>query len=375
LTTLAASLLAVLSIYLILYCASLVILKPIIKYWNVTAVAFRPIVNSAMLIIYVMSPFNAYEALILHVNIVRYFALSVGLPTAILAVTLMLVPVLCQVGMVDCETVGRWFLIRSFALALATSYITSLIIWLTLGKPSIGTSIYMEFTLASAIYVTLYSTAALLKRLLEQPRSLRHPLMRFVTLIVLSLLVVIIVGVVYLALNLLPPTPTPPHIIGLVLTVTILAGYLTRHGQARLVFWIVSVLFVIGLDIYLYIYYPKEIGPEIFTGILIAVVTIAPFIYRRWVAVPILRIEVPEITGGRKPTLTTRNPPLLCTCSLNQQRFTKLLPEVHQLPIYQDIGYLRLRVRNTGLAAAEKCVFQVKITRWPSNCPINCHAE
>ena len=152
---LAASLLAVLFIYLILYCASLVILKPIIGQWNATAVAFRPIVNSAMLIIYVTSPFNAYEALMLHVGIVRYFALSVCLPTVILALVLMLVPVLCQVGIVDCEAVGRWFLIRSFALALATSYITSLITWLTLGKPGIGTSIYTEFTLASAIYVTL----------------------------------------------------------------------------------------------------------------------------------------------------------------------------------------------------------------------------
>jgi fatty acid desaturase len=86
----------------------------------------------------------------------------------------------------------------------------------------------MEFTLASAIYVTLYSTAALLKQLLKQPRSLRHPLMRFITLIVLLLLVVIIVGVAYLTLNLLPPTP--PHIIGLVPTVTILTGYhVTRH--------------------------------------------------------------------------------------------------------------------------------------------------
>jgi len=104
---LAVSLLAVLFIYLILYCASLVILKPIIGYWgNATTVAFRPIVNSAMLIIYVTSPFNAYEALMLHVGIVRYFALSVCLPTAILALVLMLVPVLCQVGIVDCEAVG-----------------------------------------------------------------------------------------------------------------------------------------------------------------------------------------------------------------------------------------------------------------------------
>jgi len=162
----------------------------------VTAVAFRPIVNSAMLVIYVTSPFNAYEALILHVNIVRYFALSVCLPTVILAVILVFVLIWCWVGIVDCESAGGLFLIHSFALALATSYITSLIIWLTLGKPSIGTSIYMEFTLASAIYVTLYSTAALLKRL----RSLRHFPMRFITLTVLPLLVVM--------------TPSPPLRVG-----------------------------------------------------------------------------------------------------------------------------------------------------------------
>ena len=170
--------------------------------------------------------FNAYEALILHVGIFQYFALSVFLPTAILASVLMLVPVLCQVGIVDCEAVGRLFLIHSFALALATSYIMSLITWLTLGKPGIGTS-YTEFTLASAIYVTLYSTAALLKR----RRSLRHPHMRFVTLIVLSLLVVIIVSIAYSTPKLLPPTP--PHIIGLVPTVTILTRYHVTRRKAK----------------------------------------------------------------------------------------------------------------------------------------------
>jgi len=128
-------------------------------------------------------------------------------------------------------TVGGLFLIHSFALALATSYITSLVTWFTLGKPGIGTSIYTEFTLASAIYVTLYSTAALLKRL----RSLRCPLMRLVTLIVLllSVSIVIIVSVAYSMFKLLPPTP--PHLIGLVLTVTILTGYhvTRRKAEAR----------------------------------------------------------------------------------------------------------------------------------------------
>jgi hypothetical protein len=225
--------------------------------------------------------------------------------------------------------------------------------------------------LALAAYAALYLVMTLLRR----PRHLRRLPTRRV-IMVLSLLVVVAVGIVYLIYKFLPLTL--PHLIGLILTVIILTRYLTRHnGQARLIIWIASILIVIGLDVYLYIYYPKIVGPEVFTGVLIAVVTIAPFTYRRWIAVPILRIEVPEIIESRKPILTTVNPPSPCICSLIKQRITKLLPEVHQLPIYpihQDIGYLRLRVRNTGLAAAEGCVFQVKIARWPSNCPANCHA-
>jgi len=247
-------LLVVVIIYLALYLASLVILKPIIGYWsNATAVAFRPIFNSAMLIIYLTSPFNAYEALILHYPPWLYFIYTVVTPAVVLAlilvivqrlcqvilvivqrlcqVILVIVQRLCQVGMADCVTVGGLFLIHSFALALATSYITSLVTWFTLGKPGIGTSIYTEFTLASAIYVTLYSTTELLKRL----RSLRCPLMRLVTLIVLllSVSIVIIVSVAYSMFKLLPPTP--PHLIGLVLTVTILTGYhvTRRKAEAR----------------------------------------------------------------------------------------------------------------------------------------------
>jgi len=118
-----------------------------------------------------------------------------------------------------------------------------------------------------------------------------------------------------------------------------IADWFINTGWKRLAIWLIIIVFLpIVVDV-LYIY---KFGPEVFTGVLIAVVTIAPFLYRRIVDVPILRIEVPGITGGRKPTLNTMNPPLLCICSLNQQRFTKLLPEVHQLPIYQDIGYLSL---------------------------------
>jgi hypothetical protein len=151
--------------------------------------------------------------------------------------------------------------------------------------------------------------------------------------------------------------------------------WLVDTGLGRLVIWIMTVIGLIAVNTLLYYY--KSIEPEVFTGILIAVVTVAPFIYQGFVAVPILSIEVPrsEIqeyeTGegkkdveedNRKPVLVTIPAP--CTCQGQ--------PQAQQMPIQQEIGYLRLRVRNRGLVAAKDCVFQVKIIEWP--CPEGCHA-
>ncbi|MFP3287720.1 MAG: hypothetical protein RXP86_10715 [Acidilobus sp.] len=150
--------------------------------------------------------------------------------------------------------------------------------------------------------------------------------------------------------------------------------WLVDTGLGRLVIWIMTVIGLIAVNTLLYYY--KSIEPEVFTGILIAVVTVAPFIYQGFVAVPILSIEVPrsEIqeydTGegkkdveadSRKPTLDVepalyRKPTYRAPCGC---------AEAHR------IGYLRLRVRNRGLVAAEDCVFQVKIIEWP--CPEECH--
>ena len=266
-------------VYAVLYWASLAIIpKSLITYWtSVKAIEFRPILNYQMFIIWLTSPFNAYEALVLHYPPWLYFIATVVMPTVILALILMPVLRLCREGIVHYVTVGRSFLTHSFALAIATSYITSLITWLALGKPGIGTSIYTVFMLASAAYVALYLMTLLKGPLRRLPT--RHVIM------VLSLLVVVVVDIAYSIYKFLPPTT--PHLIGLVLTVTLLTGYFTRHiGQARLIFWILIVIFVIGFDIYLYIRYPKIVGPEVFTGVLIAVVTIAPFLYRRIVDAP-----------------------------------------------------------------------------------------
>jgi hypothetical protein len=156
--------------------------------------------------------------------------------------------------------------------------------------------------------------------------------------------------------------------------------FINNAGWIRFTIWLAIILFAIGLDIYLYIRYPKIVGPEIFTGVLIAVVTIAPFLYRRIADVPILRIEVPEEGVIKKPILVTLNLPQACLCPAQQPQQTQQQAQqppqqqVQQQQVRQEVGYLRLRVRNTGLAAAEECVFQVRIVGWPSNCPANCHA-
>jgi len=145
-------------------------------------------------------------------------------------------------------------------------------------------------------------------------------------------------------------------------------------GLGRLVIWIAIVIILIVVDILLYYY--KSIGPEVFTGILIAVVTVAPFIYQGFVAVPILSIEVPrsEIqeydTGeGKKDVEADSRKPTLDVEPALYRKPTDRAPcgcvRAHR------IGYLRLRVRNRGLVAAEDCVFQVKIIEWP--CPEGCH--
>ena len=142
--------------------------------------------------------------------------------------------------------------------------------------------------------------------------------------------------------------------------------FINNAGWIRFTIWLAFVFIAIGLDTYLYLHRIFITEPEIFTGVLIAVVTIAPFFYREFVAAPILMIEVPEENVVRKPEFITYSPPCLCPAQQPQQT-------QQQVPA-QLIGYLRLRVRNTGLAAAEKCVFQVRIVEWPSNCPANCHA-
>jgi len=228
------SLLAVLLTYTALYWASLAIIpKPLIAYWaSVNTTGLRPILNCQMLIIYLTSPFNAYESLMFHYPPWLYFIESVVVPTVVLA-TEVIITLWTSEYVLGRVVLSESFLTQSSALAIASSYATSLIAWVGGGKPSIGTSIYTEYVFAATIYVAIMSARDLPRRLVVSRNTLARVYMgAVITAIAMPALVA-----AYLATELLlkPPIPTT-HIVGLIPTVTLLVIYhklVTRNKAQR----------------------------------------------------------------------------------------------------------------------------------------------
>jgi hypothetical protein len=227
------SLLAVLLTYTALYWASLAIIpKPLITYWaSVNTTGLRPILNIPMLIIYLTSPFNAYEALMFHYPPWLYLIESVVVPTVILA-TEVIIALWTSEYVLGREILSESFLIQSSALALASSYMTSLIAWVGGGKPSIGTSIYTEYVFAATVYVAVVSAWDLLRRLMAS----RNTLARVYVGAVITAIAMPALVAAYLAAELLfkPPIPTT-HIAGLIPTVTLIVTHhkLTTTNKAQ----------------------------------------------------------------------------------------------------------------------------------------------
>ncbi len=228
------SLIAVLLTYAALYWASLVIVpKPLIAYWaSVRAIGFRPVLNCQMLIIYLTSPFNAYESLMFHYPPWLYFVESVVVPTAILA-TEVIIALWASEYVLGREILSESFLTQSSALAIASSYATSLIAWVGGGKPSIGTSIYTEYMLAATIYVAIMSTRDLPRRLVVSKNTLARV---YVGAVITAIAMPALVAA-YLAAELLFKSPIPTtHIVGLIPTVTLIVTHhklVTRNKAQR----------------------------------------------------------------------------------------------------------------------------------------------
>jgi len=217
------SLLAVLLTYTALYWASLAIIpKPLITYWAlVNTIGLRPILDMPMLIIYLTSPFNAYESLIFHYPPWSYLIESVIVPTVILA-TEVIIALWASEYVLGRVILSELFLTQSFALAIASSYITSLIAWVGGGKPSIGTSIYTEYMFAATVYVAVVSAWDLPRQLMASKNT---PARVYVGAVITAIAMPALVSA-YLATELLlkPPIPST-HIVGLIPTVTLLVIY------------------------------------------------------------------------------------------------------------------------------------------------------
>ncbi len=215
-----ASLLAVLLTYTALYWASLVIVpRSLIVYWaSVNTTGLRPVLDMPMLIIYLTSPFNAYESLMFHYPPWLYLIESVIVPTVILA-TEVIIALWTSEYVLRREILSESFLTQSSALAIASSYMTSLIAWIGGGKPSIGTSIYTEYVFAATVYVAIMSMRGLPRRLVVSKSTLARV---YVGAVITAIAMPALVAA-YLATELLfkPPIPTT-HIAGLIPTTTLL---------------------------------------------------------------------------------------------------------------------------------------------------------
>ena len=227
------SLLAVLLAYTALYWASLAIVpRSLIDYWaSVNATGLRPVLNMPMLIIYLTSPFNAYESLMFHYPPWLYFIESVVVPTVVLAAEV-IIALWASEYVLGRVVLSESFLIQSSALAFVASYITSLIAWVGGGKPSIGTSIYTEYVFAATVYVAIMSARDLPRRLVAS----RGVLARVYVGAVITAIAMPALVAAYLAAELLfkPPIPAT-HIVGLIPTVTLIVTHhkLTTKNKAQ----------------------------------------------------------------------------------------------------------------------------------------------
>ena len=234
---------AVLLTYLALYLASPIVTSPFIAYWaNAKPTMLKPIINTPMLITYLTSPFNAYEAKIIRTNPLRLYMTGVLAPTVLLTAITVIVKFTEDEGVTHGKVVSDAFLLHSSALAFVASYATSLIIWLIYGKPSIGISIYTEYTLASTAYATILTTHASIKRLKKtgnsRMRTTKAPtytaLLTYLYLALVMALLILLALVTFLTVRILPPTV--PHMVGLTFTITMLMEYhkqMHRHNKNK----------------------------------------------------------------------------------------------------------------------------------------------
>ena len=156
----AAVTLAFVALYLAAYWGSLHYLRPYAGYYSYAIACGLRAYNLEMLAIFLASPFDAYEAVMLGVDPLLYFANGVVIPTLIMLISLYVsyfVPLLLPRGAGQANPSLAAGLTRAaarlLACALADSYAASLAIWAWLGAPGVRVSVYSAFAIAASAYL------------------------------------------------------------------------------------------------------------------------------------------------------------------------------------------------------------------------------
>ena len=230
--------------YYVLYLLSFIYLRPYINYYLSIINSSRVrVFNLAMLIIFLSSPFNAYEAKILHTNPTTYFTFSVIAPTLLMLIFLIFYNYYAMVRLRVRPIIRPIdFTIFAITASLLDSWIVSLARWLLFGAPSAGTSIYAVFQFTAMAYILLIIITQAIRVMITQiirVKYLARIKPRFkppLSLILAALLITaIIMGAlayaIYLIFTEYVPLSNINHAMGLVVASIFIGAYhvLNKH--------------------------------------------------------------------------------------------------------------------------------------------------
>ncbi len=216
-------------VYYLIYSLSLIYLKPYIHYYLSVASTHTRVFNFAVFIIFLTSPFNAYEAVIIHVDPTTYFLMSVLLPTTLMLTFLALHSyVLNKLGVKPViRTTG--FTVLTMVASLTDSWIVSLGRWLVLGAPSIGTSVYSIFQLTATMYIVVTLIIQVIK--ITRSVGFRHEIKPLLITIyaLITIIILLVITTMYYILTKYAPIININHATGLIIATLLIYAYHKFH--------------------------------------------------------------------------------------------------------------------------------------------------
>ena len=211
--------------YYLAYSLSFIYLRPYMHYYLEVVDSHARVFNLPMLIIFVSSPFNAYEAVLIHTNPAVYFLGSVIMPVAFVLVFLALYELavywLGVRSIIELVSFVRFILLAS----LVDSWLVSLVRWLWFGVPSVGTSIFTVFQFAAMTYIVIILIIQVIK-VARLMRVRRGPNLQLATIYVLIVAIIMLMALTVLYIFVaLAPVMDINHVMGLLMAVPLIYVY------------------------------------------------------------------------------------------------------------------------------------------------------